>query len=131
MRPGAPVLLIFMGLLDQLTQELTQAKAILEPQIEGLHDFSRLNLKPETQAAVATATTDFQRRLDLINAALTALGDLGKDGYPTVPKRDVIQDVFDDLQSNVKTIEAAFAEFEPIGEATQVIITPGTPTEKP
>lgn len=120
-----------MALLEDLKKELTEAKAVLEPQIEGLHDFARLNLKPETLTAVQNATTDFQRRLDLINAALAALGDLSADKYPQVPEREVIQAVFDDLQDNVTTIEAAFSKFEPLGEATQVIITAGTPIQKP
>lgn len=119
-----------MGLLDDLKAELLTAKTTIEPQIEGLHDFASLNLKPQTLESVKSATTDFQRRLDLIIAALAALDALAGDNYPAVAERDVVADVYNDLQDNVKTIEAAFSKFEPIGEAVTATITAGTPTNK-
>lgn len=120
-----------MGLLNDLGAELIKAKKTIEPQIEGLHDFASLDIKDETKAVVAVATTDFERRRDLIKAALKALDDLDADHYPDVPIRDVVQDVFNDLQDNVDTIEAAFAKFAPINEAVKAIITPGIPKEQP
>lgn len=119
-----------MAKLDDLKSELLAAKATIEPQIEGLHDFARLNIKPETLAAVQSATTDFERRLQLIIAALAALDALASDNYPTVSIRSVIEDVYADLQDNVNTITAAFKEFSPIGEAVTATIIPGTPTSK-
>lgn len=119
-----------MPKLDDLKAELLAAKAVLEPEIEGLHDFARLNIKPETLAGVQSATTDFERRLQLIIAVLAALDALAADNYPDVPQRSVIEDIYEDLQDNVNTITAAFEKFTPIGEATSVTIIPGTPTVK-
>lgn len=117
--------------LTALHDELATAKAVILPQIEGLEDFARLNLKPETLPQVQSATVDFKRRLDLINAGLAALDALTQDNYPEVPERDVVQTVYEDLRENVSTIEAAFAKFEAIPEASKAEITPGTPELKP
>ncbi len=117
--------------LENLRSELLAAKAILLPQIEGLHDFARLNLKPETLAKVQEATVDFERRLERINTALAALDGLSSDNYPEVPTRSVLADVYNDLHENVTTIEAAFQKFAPIDEAVSATIIPGTPTQEP
>lgn len=114
-----------------LKAELEAAQAVLLPQIEGLHDFARLNIKPETLAKVQEATVDFERRRDLQVAALAALDNLETDNYPEVPPRNVLEDVYADLQENVTTIEAAFAKFAPIAEAVTATITAGTPELKP
>lgn len=117
--------------LENLRTELLAAKQLLLPQIEGLHDFARLNIKPETQAKVQEAIVDFERRLGLINTALAALDGLSADNYPEVPTRSVLADVYNDLQENVTTIEAAFEKFAPIDEAVSATITAGTPTLEP
>lgn len=119
-----------MGLLQDLQAELLQARQVLSPQIEGLHDFARLNLKPETLTSVQAAMTDFERRLSLIEAALAALKNLADDQYPDVPQRDVLAGIYADLRDNVSSIEAAFSKFNALGEAVTVVITPGTPVEK-
>jgi hypothetical protein len=118
-----------MGLLDELKAELLAAKTTIEPQIEGLHDFARLNLKPETLEAVKSATVDFERRLKLINEGLVALDNLASDQYPSVPERNVEAAVFNDLRENVSTIEAAFKKFALPDPAVTVQIIPGIPTE--
>lgn len=119
-----------MGKLDDLKAELLAAKALIKPQIEGLHDFDSLNLHAESKAVIDTAIVDYERRLGLINTALDALGALSGDGYPTMPVRAVPQKIFVDLEENVSTIEAAFAQFSSIGQAVNVIITAGTPVPK-
>lgn len=116
--------------LENLRKELEAAQAVLLPQIEGLHDFARLNLQPDTLVVVNQAIVDFERRRDLQVAALAALQALSGDNYPDVPERAVIQAVFEDLQDNVSTIEAAFSKFEEIGQATTVTVKPGAPTHK-
>lgn len=117
--------------LLNLKAELEAAKAVLEPQIEGLHDFARLNIKPETLAKVQEATVDFERRHGLVVAALAALAALETDKYPDVPQREVLKVVYDDLSQNVFTIQAAFAKFLSEEEATVAEIIPGTPEKKP
>lgn len=114
-----------------LKAELEAAQAVLLPQIEGLHDFARLNIKPETLTKVQETTVDFERRRDLQVAALAALQALEQDNYPETPNRQVVADVYADLQDNVSTITAAFAKFDKIDEAVSAVITTGTPELKP
>lgn len=116
--------------LTAVHDELTAAQTVILPQIEGLHDFARLNLQPDTLTVVQAATIDFERRRDLIAAALAALDALSTDGYPEVPEREVIGAVYADLKDNVTTIEAAFTKFESIGPAVSAAITADVPTEQ-
>lgn len=117
--------------LTNLQAELQAAQAVIIPQIEGLQDFAKLPLQPDTLTAVQSATTDFSKRRDLQQAVLDALAALAADGYPDEPNRPVTQTIFTDLQTNLQEMEAAFAKFASIGQATQVVITPGTPAPKP
>jgi hypothetical protein len=117
--------------LEALKAEITTAHDTITPQIEGLHDFARLNLKPETLTKVQNTIVEFERRRDLMEAALGGINNLSDDGYPEVPVREVIADVYNDLAENVSTIEAAFKKFAPIDEAMSATIVPGTPETKP
>lgn len=119
-----------MGKLEDFKAELLTAKATLEPQIEGLHDFARLNLEEDTKGIISKAIEDYERRLKFINDTLATIDVLAADNYPAMPVRAVIQAVFEDLKNNVNTIEAAFEQFSEIGQATTVVITPGTPVPK-
>ena len=113
-----------------LRNELELAISTILPQIEGLEDFARLNIKPETQTKVQEATADFKRRRDLLVRGLNGLDDLANDSYPATPQREVLGAVYTDLQENVSTISAAFAKFSPIEEATKAEITAGVPEPK-
>src|SRR5882724_512239 len=116
--------------LDGYKAELLAAKTIITPQIEGLHDFARLNLHPDTAAIIAQAIDDFERRLSLIDTSLDSLKGLQNDNYPNMDSRSVLSEIYSDLQANVSTIEAAFQKFEPEPEARTVTITAGTPESK-
>jgi len=116
--------------LNSYKAELLEAKRIITPQIEGLNDFSMLDLHPDTAAIVAQVLEDFQRRLTLINTSLDSLDALLHDNYPNVEVRTVLSDVYSDLKANVATIEAAFAKFEAIAQAQSVEIKAGTPEPK-
>lgn len=117
--------------LENLQTELLEAKAVIEPQIEGLHDFDRLNIKAETKSIVGSAIIDFERRLKLIDEALVSLNNLVGDSYPNVPQRDVAEAVYTDLEDQVKTVTAAFAKFAVNEEAVTATITAGTPRDVP
>jgi hypothetical protein len=117
--------------LLNLKAELEAAKAVIEPQIEGLHDFARLNIKPETLTKVQEVTVSFERRLGVIVAGLEALANLEADKYPETPQQEVLKDIYSDLAENVSTIEAAFSKFVVKDEATTAEIVPGTPEKQP
>lgn len=117
--------------MEDLRTELRAAKQTITPQIEGLHDLGVLNLLADSKPVIEQARTDYERRLLRINEALTQLDALEADHYPDMPTRNVLKEVYDDLQNNVDTISAAFAKFAPIEEAASAIITPGAPESKP
>lgn len=116
--------------LIALRDELLAAQSLLIPQIEGLHDFARLNLKPDSVPVVKATTADFERRLGLLTKALESLTALSNDGYPAVDQRDVLGTIYADLQENVSTLQAAFAKFAPVAEATEATILAGDPVPK-
>ena len=116
--------------LDSYKSELLAAKTIITPQIEGLHDFARLNLHPDTANIIAQAIEDFERRLLLIDTSLDSLKGLQNDNYPNMDTRSVLSEIYSDLQDNVNTIEAAFGKFEPEPQAQSVTITAGPPEPK-
>lgn len=93
--------------------ELSQKLAILEPQLEGLRDYARLNLDDETKNIVALEITRYERRRALLNAGLDALDDLIADGHPVMDPVEIPQRAYSDLQANAATIEAALAQFAP------------------
>ena len=117
--------------LENLKSELLEAKATIEPQIEGLHDFARLNIQSSTKEKVDAAIVDFERRLKLIVEALACLDNLVADNYPVVAQRDVADAVYTDLAEQVKTVTAAFQKFSLNEEAVTAAIIPGTPRDQP
>jgi hypothetical protein len=120
----------FMSKLADLKSELLNAKTSIEPQVEGLNDFARLNLQPNTLTTVQAAIVDFQRRLDLIDDTIQALDALMADGYPDVKQRAISEQAYVDLNNNVITIETAFKKFSPTSDTVTVTITAGTPRPK-
>lgn len=116
--------------LEALKAELLAAKATLLPIIEGLEDYNRLNIKPETKQVVTTSLTAAKQRLAKIDAALAALEALEGTGYPDLNVQQVTEAVYADLKEQSDTIDAALAKFAPIAEASTVTIVPGTPTEQ-
>lgn len=110
-----------------LKSELEGFISKMEPEIEGLADFARLNLAASTKSVITATTQEFNTRMALMKAALKTLLDLDSNRYPDSPIRPVAADVFKDLQGNVQTISAAFAKFAPPEEAATVNIIPGTP----
>jgi hypothetical protein len=97
--------------VDQARLEIDAALAVNSPQLEGLRDFSRLNLTEQSQEEVSRSIEEFARRNTLLLAAKEALAQLVHDGYPEVPVRELVDAVFVELRSNKDSIEAAFAKF--------------------
>lgn len=103
---------------------------LLDPQIEGLQDYARLNIKPETLANVNEANVTLSRRRDLIVAAIAALDALQADNYPVNSAFDVTEAVHQDLLDNLTTISAAYDRFRERVEATAIEIKTGEPELK-
>jgi len=111
--------------VDAARQEILDTLARIEPEHEGLKDFSRLNLQPETHAIISTAIADYDRRVDLLRKALAAIDALLTDNYPALDTREVGTVVYNDLAANADTIEAALGKFTPRVAATSLAMTGG------
>jgi hypothetical protein len=110
--------------------ELHDALGDVGPEYEGLLDYQRLNLKPDTRREVDEAINDYSRRLGLMNAAQAALEALVNDGYPDLSVRAIAATAFEDLQANAASIEAALKKFSS-NQASALTVTAGEPQPKP
>lgn len=96
---------------------------------EGLRDFARLNLQPETLVKVNELLAFYDIRVNLLITSFNALEALINHGHPSLENFEVVQSVFNDLKNNNDTIEAAFAKFKPIF-AGSLNLTAGIPESK-
>jgi hypothetical protein len=115
--------------IDTAHTELSDALAAVGPEYEGLLDYQRLNLKPDTRREVDEAINDYARRQQLMLNALNALEALINDGYPDLAVRAIAGAAFEDLQSNAASIEAALKKFSS-NQASGMTLTGGTPEPK-
>jgi hypothetical protein len=92
-------------------EEVNAAIDAIEPPLEGLRDFDRLNIHPDTKAIVQEQIAVFDRRFQLLQGAKNALEAIINDGYPLIPVREIPASAFEDLRENQTTIQAAFAQF--------------------
>jgi hypothetical protein len=118
-----------MSAVDTAITEIQAAVADLAPRHEGLRDFARLNLQPQTIADVQAAVAVYDRRVGLMNEALAVLQRLVADGYPRLDSREVDAAVLKELQDNAATIEAALSQFAPTIPKT-LGLTAGPPVPK-
>lgn len=102
-----------MSVEDTLA-EIRAALADMAAAHEGLRDYSRLNIVPETQARVTEAVSRYDRRTTLLKKADAALSDLANDGYPALESFKVDASVIADLRENAQTIQAALQRFEDV-----------------
>lgn len=116
--------------LDALQAELTAAQATLKPIIEGLEDYNRLNILPETKQIVQVAMADAKKRMSYLDAAQKALSDLEGNNYPSLDTRLVTEAVYRDLAEQKSTIDAALGKFAPQAEAATATVVAGTPVPK-
>lgn len=115
--------------VTKLLTELIVARNVIEPQIEGLTDFQRLNIQPATKQVVGETLARFDKRAKRINEAVAALESLNMDSYPELPNIDATEEVLADLQAQVSTIGAAFSKFGP-EKASTLGVTVGAPVDK-
>lgn len=109
-----------------------QAKlAIVTPQVRGLEDLSKASISSETQAKVQEALTTHAQLQAHLQSELASLSNLDGDGYPDIPKVEVIADVFAELEQQRIDALAAFGEFEPLPPASTLNIALGAAADKP
>ena len=98
--------------VDAAIGEIEMVLDEMRPQHEGLRDFERLNLQPETMSEVQQFRQVYDRRVANLERARAALLDLLTDGYPNLPDREVAEVVHRELAENAQTIAAALEKFE-------------------
>ena len=120
-----------------LRQEYLDAKAILAPQIRGLHDMQNDNLSPESHQEIAEEIAFRENRNALLDAALleldqvvTAREALAGDGYPALPPAKVSDAVLSELNGEVNDVKAAASVFI-LDTAVNMSVALGEPTPKP
>jgi len=99
--------------VDEAVEEKKLAETNIQPLLEGLRDYARVDLKPETAEIVNAAIQEHERRLALLQIAIAANQALLDDGYPLLPVHEVEQAVYADLQEQFISISAAFGHFTP------------------
>jgi len=119
-----------MSKVDEAISEITSALTDIAPKHEGLRDFSRLNLHPDTMQAVQAAIGQYDRRVALLQDAKEKLVNLRNDGYPELDIPEVTEAVLTDLKENEATIEAALKQFHP-ETASTLGLSSGAPVPKP
>lgn len=112
-------------IVDEALDEIVTALGSFEPLLEGLRDYARLNLRPETLTVVEGAIQEHERRMEKLQAARGALDALLQDGYPLLSVHEVEQAVFDDLKSQFDSITAAFGHFSPEALASSLGLSAG------
>jgi hypothetical protein len=104
--------------------EIDERLATFAPQHEGLRDYASLNIQPHTQEVVHTMIVKYDQRKALLDTAKAALQELMDDGHPDISTQEVESAVFDDINANALTIEAARKLFSS-GAATALSLGSG------
>lgn len=116
--------------VDAAIAEIRKYREEYGPQLEGLRDYSRLNLQDGTKAVVAEMIRVYESRMDILMHTENHLVLLNQNGHPDIPKREVDDAIFADLRENRSTIEAAFQRFSTSSQAASLGLTTGTPEPK-
>lgn len=114
-----------MPIADTLAELRAQRGALTAP-IEGFEDILRLNTEGPTREAAADLLGRFRGRVGVLDQAISLLTILIDDGYPDLPRREVAQGVFDDVDANLSTITSARGFFTAASLATTLNLAPGT-----
>lgn len=119
-----------MTAVEQAISEIDGSLAELEPELEGFRDFSRLDIAAATQGQIKDLIAQYDRRVQLLQAAKDRLTALMADGHPTIPVRVLPTEVYADLATNANTIESALSKVVAQAPATTLGITTGAPEPK-
>jgi len=124
--------------ISGLHDELTAALAVLDPQIQGVHDLNDIqSITPALDNALTSAEQSLHQRraliqtvLDDIEALLRDLASLEADGYPTPETFPLTGDLKDELDGQIKDVETGASVFTSGALATHLEVTFGDPVPK-
>lgn len=97
--------------LDAFYAEMLEHHKDLSDPPEGLKEFSRLGFSQDAQGEISGEHSDFERRINKLNAAIAAVSDLASDGYPDMPLEEVSADVVAEMDRKIEVLLAARARF--------------------
>jgi hypothetical protein len=135
-----------MGAIDTVRSAIEAAMAEIDaqlteaaPKLEGLRDYSRLNIQEGTRREIDDAIGDYERRVGLLTharavdqASLDNLVAVDKaltdDGAPTLPERQISPAAIADLDEQLSTLGAARSLF--VTQATTLGLVAGEPRLK-
>ena len=99
--------------VDDALAEILTALEQIEPLLEGLKDFQRLNLNPDTMSIINATIAEHEQRQAKLSASRDSHRALLADGHPFLPKHEIPQAAYSDLAANDNSISVAFAHFMP------------------
>jgi len=112
---------VFIDAVEEATREL----AVVEPIVEGLYDYKRVNVKDATRQHVLDALAKFTDIVDALNGFIHHGNRLIEMEVPSPETVDIM--VMEDLDDQINTMTAAKAQFKVAHEATSVKMKFGTP----
>lgn len=112
-------------IVDEALEEIIVALGSFEPLLEGLRDYSRLNINPDTMTVITDAIAEHERRMARLTAARDSLQALLSDGYPQLPPHKVSDSVLADIKSQRTSIDAASEHFVSDDTATTLALQAG------
>lgn len=120
----------------ELREEVEAAKAVLKPQIRGLHDMALVSISHDLRQTVTDETVNRERRYELLQAVtdqldhvVNALNNLEADGYPALPNVQVPDSLLAELHEENADVDAAIGVFT-ARQASSVTVKFGEPTSK-
>jgi hypothetical protein len=121
----------------ELRAELKAAKAVLEPQIRGLHDLISTSISGDLKAQIAVQIEIRERRRDKIQVVLNDLDKtvedmdtLERDGYPDIGEANLPDFLLTELSGEESDLDAALKVFK-LEPAQNISIVLGAPVPKP
>lgn len=121
----------------ELRAQIDQDKAVVQPQIRGLHDWATVSIGQDLRQAIASETVVRERRMGLLQAVtdqmdhlVNALNNLAADGYPALPEAQVPESLMAELREESADVIAAAGVFT-AQQASSVTVKFAEPTPKP
>jgi BMFP domain-containing protein YqiC len=100
-----------MSAVGAAIAEIEQLLPQWQQQLDGLLDFSRIDIDSAAREQVDAAFVDLNRRITLSQSALAALRELSADGYPSELAKEVEDAVTASLQAQLASMQAAMSRF--------------------
>lgn len=113
-----------------LRVEILSAIRVIEPQLRGLQDLSRVSLSEPVMEYIGRDITTYSLRYSLMKKVIDALDSLEANGYPDMGKIGLPGDLYSELMQERDDLIAAIGEFEGL-VAANISVDLGEIADKP